>query len=93
MNKEEEPVNINNLHFLEKLPKLDQTIVINLYCDEKYSELFEYLITYYSKYIDLILKIKEINMGGREILNLITNNINIYNWYTNLDTYLKMILI
>ena len=93
MNKEEEPVNINNLHFLEKLPKLDQTIVINLYCDEKYSELFEYLITYYSKYIDLILKIKEINMGGREILNLITNNINIYNWYTNLDTYLQMILI
>lgn len=90
MNKEEEPVNINNLHFLEKLPKPEQTIVINLYCDEKYSELFEYLITYYSKYIDLILKFKEINMGGREILNLITNNINIYNWYTNLDTYLHL---
>jgi len=38
----------------------------------------------------LILKIKEINMGGREILNLVTNNINIYNWYINLDTYLHL---
>jgi hypothetical protein len=93
MNKEEEPVNINNLHFLEKLTKSEQTIVINLYCDEKYSELFEYLITHYSKYIELILKFTEINMGGREILNLVTNNINIYDWYSYLDRYLKMVIV
>ena len=83
----EQRENINTEYFLTNLPELERKEAISLYNDLNYNKLFDYLLDYYSNTIEIIIKIKRLNLTGREIMRFITNDQNIYNWYKNIDYF------
>ena len=83
----EQRENINTEYFLTNLPELERKEAISLYNDLNYNKLFDYLLDYYSNNIEIIIKIKRLDLTCREIMRFITNDQNIYNWYKNIDYF------
>jgi len=79
--------NIKTEFFLVDLPDLVRKEAIALYNDLNYNKLFDYLLDFYSKSLDNIVKIKRLDLTSGEILRFITNDQNIYNWYKNIDYF------
>jgi len=79
--------NINSDYFLTNLPELERKEAISIYNDLNYNKLFDYLLDYYSNTIEIIVKIKRLDLTSREIMRFITNDQNIYNWYKNVDLF------
>ena len=73
----EQRENINTEYFLTNLPELERKEAISLYNDLNYNKLFDYLLDYYSKKIEIIIKIKRLDLTCREIMRFITNDQNI----------------
>ena len=83
----EQRENINTEYFLTNLPELERKEAISFYNDLNYNKLFDYLLDYYSNTIEIIIKIKRLDLTCREIMRFITNDQNIYNWYKNIDYF------
>ena len=58
-----------------------------MFNERRYDELFDYLLDYYSKKIDVMAKISLMEWEGKDLIHFIINKNekNLYNWYTNLD--------
>jgi hypothetical protein len=78
---------IKNIYFFNNLPEYKKKKVLLLYHEKKYNELLDYLMNYYGKKIDLVSKIKELDVSGREILDFIINGSNPYDWYNSLINF------
>ena len=78
---------ITNTYWLESLPPTIKNKSFDLYHQKDYVHLFSCLLNYFAKSVDLVLKIKNIDLSGREILDIVTDDVKIYNWYNNLSQF------
>lgn len=78
---------IKFVYFFNKLPNFEKTKVLTMYHEKQFNKVLDYLMYYYGKKIDLICKIKEFDISGREILEFIVNGSNPYDWYKSLDNF------
>ena len=86
-NGEEKYEEIKHVYFFNNLPECVKTKVLTMYHKKHFSKLLDYLINYYGKKIDIVSKIKELDLSGREILEFIINGSNPYDWYKSLDIF------
>jgi hypothetical protein len=78
---------ITNTYWLECLPPTIKNKSFDLFHKKDYAQLFSFLLNYFAKSVDLVLKIKNIDLTGREILDIVTDDVKIYNWYNNLSQF------
>jgi len=78
---------IKNVYFFNNLPEYEKTKVLTMYHEKQFNNLLEYLMNYYGKKIDLVSKIKNLDVSGREILEFIMNGTNPYDWYKSLNNF------
>ena len=78
---------ITNMYWIESLPLIIKNKSLDLYHKKDYNKLFSFLLDYFAKSVDLVLKIKNIDLTGREILNIVTDDVKIYYWYKNLSQF------
>jgi len=78
---------ITNVYFFNALPELEKKEALILYHENMFPELFDYLIYYYGKKLDIVSKIKEMDISGREILEFVIHGAEPYDWYKNLDNF------
>lgn len=85
--EEEKYEEIKHVYFFNNLPEYEKNKALSLYHEKKFNNLIEFLINYYGKKIDLVVKIKELDISGREILQFIINGTNPYDWYKSLENF------
>ena len=78
---------ITNTYWLESLPPTMKNKSFDLFHKKDYAQLLSFLLNYFAKSVDLVLKIKNIDLTGREILDIVTDDVKIYNWYNNLSQF------
>jgi hypothetical protein len=78
---------ITNMYWFEPLPPRIKNKSLDLYHKKEFIHLFSFLLDYFAKSIELVLKIKNIDLTGREILDIVTDDVKIYNWYDNLSQF------
>ena len=78
---------ITNMYWLESLPPRIKNKSLDLYHKKDFIHLFSFLLDYFAKSVELVLKIKNIDLTGREILNIVTDDTKIYDWYKNLSQF------
>ena len=61
-----------------------KTVVLVIYNDNNYIELYDKLIDYFSKDIDIVSKLKKHDLTGKEILLFIVSGDKPYEWYANI---------
>ena len=86
-NGEEKYEEIQNVYFFNNLPEYEKTKVLALYHKKHFTKLLDYLMNYYGKKIDIVSKIKALDVSGREILEFIVNGTNPYDWYNSLNNF------
>jgi len=85
--EEEKYEEIKHVYFFNNLPEYEKNKALSLYHEKKFNNLIEFLINYYGKKIDLVVKIKKLDISGREILQFIINGTNPYDWYKSLENF------
>lgn len=85
--EEEKYEEIKHVYFFNNLPEYEKNKALSLYHEKKFNNLIDFLINYYGKKIDLVVKIKELDISGREILQFIINGTNPYDWYKSLENF------
>jgi hypothetical protein len=84
---EEKYEEIKYIYFFNHLPEYEKNKALSLYHGKEFNNLFYFLINYYGKKIDLIVKIKQLDISGSEILQFIINGSNPHDWYKSLETF------
>lgn len=85
--EEEKYEEIKHVYFFNNLPEYEKNKALSLYHEKKFNNLIDFLINYYGKKIDLVVKIKELDISGPEILQFIINGTNPYDWYKSLENF------
>lgn len=85
--EEEKYEEIKHVYFFNNLPEYEKNKALSLYNEKKFNNLIDFLINYYGKKIDLVVKIKKLDISGREILQFIINGTNPYDWYKSLENF------
>ena len=85
--EEEKYEEIKHVYFFNNLPEYEKNKALSLYHEKKFNNLIDFLINYYGKKIDLVVKIKELDISGPEILQFIINGTNPYDWYKSLEIF------
>ena len=78
---------ITNVYFFNNLPEYQKGKVLTMYHEKKFNELLDYLMNYYGKKMEIVSKIKNLDVSGREILEFIINGENPYDWYKALNHF------
>ena len=86
--EEEKYEEIKHVYFFNNLPECEKNKALSLYHEKKFNNLLDFLINYYGKKIDLVVKIKGLDISGREILQFIINGTNPYDWYKSLQNFI-----
>ena len=84
---DEKSSEVNLEHSFNFISKLHRNEFLKLYNDSHYSLLFEKLIDYFSKDIDMAAKLKKYDLNGKEILQFITQGNKPYEWYNNIKYF------
>lgn len=86
---EEEKEGINNFYMFHYISQTKRVLIEELYQEGRYKELFDYLLDFFSKKMDIMAKLKEMDMTGRELIGFIINehDKNIYNWSNTLNSF------
>jgi hypothetical protein len=56
---------------------------LQLFNDNKYGDLYEYLMTFFGKKLDIVAYVKGLDLTGREMLEFITLGDDPFSWYNN----------
>lgn len=80
-------IEIHDYHF-NSIRKDIKINLLDLLKNEDYYQIFEILKDYYSKDIDIICKLKNFSISGRELLEMIMEEKNPYLWINTLNTFL-----
>jgi hypothetical protein len=81
---DEQRADINVEHCFNFISKIHREKFLNLYNDNNYIELYDKLIDYFSKDIDIVSKLKKHDLTGKEILLFIVSGDKPYEWYANI---------
>jgi hypothetical protein len=87
INGDETYEEIKNVYFFNCLPEYEKKKALIMYHEKIYNELLDYLMNYYGKKIDLVSKIKDLDISGREILEFIVTTSNLYDWSKTLNNF------
>jgi hypothetical protein len=87
INGDETYEEIKNVYFFNCLPEYEKIKALQMYHEKKFNELLDYLMNYYGKKIDLVSKIKSLDISGREILEFIVTTSNLYDWSKTLNNF------
>lgn len=87
INGDETYEEIKNVYFFNCLPEYEKRKALQMYHEKKFNELLDYLMNYYGKKIDLVSKIKSLDISGREILEFIVTTSNLYDWSKTLNNF------
>jgi len=86
---EEKYEEISYLYFFNNLPEYEKKKAVSIYHEKQFDSLFNFLIEYYGKKIDVVSKLKELDLSGSEILEFIVNGSNPYDWHKELDQFFR----
>ena len=78
---------VKNVYFFNNLPEDEKNKAFSMYHKKDFNNLFDFLINYYGKKIDIVSKIKYLDISGREILLFIINGSNPYDWYKSMNNF------
>jgi sRNA-binding regulator protein Hfq len=82
---EEKITEFANFNFL---PKLLQKSALEYYHARDFRALYDYILTCFSKPINVAAKIRQLDLNGREILEcIIADKKNIYDWFKNASLF------
>ena len=71
-----------------QLPHLYRQMFIELFKEKEYSLLYDLLFNYSASELDVLAKLKEMEMSGEELLTFITMDEDPYKWYNALNSLL-----
>ena len=78
---------INIDHWFNFIAKPYKEEFFKLYTDANYNDLYDKLINYFSKDIDVLSKLKKLDLSGKEILSFIVYGDKPYEWYKNIKDF------
>jgi hypothetical protein len=81
---DEQRADINVEYCFNFISKIHREKFLKLYNDNNYIELYDKLIDYFSKDIDVAGKLKKHDLTGKEILLFIVSGDKPYEWYANI---------
>jgi hypothetical protein len=84
---DEQQAEINMEHSFNFISKPNREVCIKLYNDNKYIELYDKLIDYFSRDIGIAGKLKNHDLSGKEILQFIVYGDKPYEWYSNVKHF------
>jgi len=87
-NGDEKREEINVEYCFNFIRKLHREEYLTLYRSDKYGELFDRLIDYFSRDIDILSNLKKLDLTGKELLQFITHGNKPYEWYNNIRHFL-----
>jgi hypothetical protein len=70
-------------YIFNELPKFYREMFTDLLKEKEYDLLYELLFNYTATQLDIVVKMKEIDMSGEELLTFITLDEDPYKWYNN----------
>jgi hypothetical protein len=87
---EEKKEDINNIHIFGYIPYNKRVYFEEKFGDGHYRELFDYLINFFSKKMEIVVKLKGYDFTGRELLGFIINEHekNMYTWIDTLNYFI-----
>jgi hypothetical protein len=85
--------NNNNNHIpnFKNLPLIYQGLFDDLYNQDDYSLLNELFSNYLASELEIIINLKNIELSGEQMLQMITNDDDPYKWYDNLVNIMKLV--
>ena len=87
---DEKPEDIKNIHIFAYVSHTKRIFIEEKFKEGNYRELFDYLIDFFSKKMEIIVKIKKIDLTGAELIRFVINEKeeDMYNWYNNLNYFI-----
>ena len=85
---DEEKLN-NYLYIFRYISKTKQKIVEDKFKQGLFREVFDYLIDFFSVKMETLVKIKQLDLTGKELIQFVINEHeeDMYNWYDNLNYF------
>jgi hypothetical protein len=77
-----------NQYIFSQIEKEKREHMIQLFENKKYNMLFDELIKYYSREVDIYARLKQLDLSGEEILRFIIADPNPYNWTDQLRHFI-----
>jgi hypothetical protein len=77
-----------NIYFFNDLPYAYREMFTDLYKEKEYSTVCEVLFHYCAKQLDVLARLKNMDISGEEILQFITADVDPYKWYNNINLFL-----
>jgi hypothetical protein len=87
INGDEKYENINIDYSFNFFPSHCKQEFLKLYHDKYFQQLYDKIIDYFSKDMDIVAKLKKYDISGKEILLFITHGNNPYEWYNNIKQF------
>jgi len=91
-NDNEQEPNNNRAPNFKNLPLIYHGLFDDLYNQRDYSLLNELFSNYLASELEIIINLKNVEMRGEQMLQIITDNDDPYKWYDNLVNIMKLIL-
>ncbi len=86
----EENKDVMNIYIFAFVPYNKRAHLEEKYKNECYREIFDYLMNFFSKKMDIVVKLKEYDFTGRELMGFIINEYekNLYKWIDTLNYFI-----
>jgi hypothetical protein len=86
----EENKDVMNIYIFAFVPYNKRAHLEEKYKNECYREIFDYLMDFFSKKMDIVVKLKEYDFTGRELIGFIINEYekNLYKWIDTLNYFI-----
>lgn len=87
---EEKKADIMNIYIFAFVPYNKRAHLEEKFKNECYREIFDYLMDFFSKKMDIVVKLKEYDFTGRELMGFIINEYekNLYKWIDTLNYFI-----
>ena len=87
---DEKSEDIKNIHIFAYVSHTKRIFIEEKFKEGNYRELFDYLIDFFSKKMEIIVKLKKIDLTGAELIRFVINEKeeDMYNWYNNLNYFI-----
>ena len=83
---EQQPLaDIAGLYMFNELPSLYRRMFMDLYKEKEYDLLYELLFNYSASQLEIMCKLKKVDMTGEELLTFITLNEDPYKWHNAIN--------
>jgi len=76
---------IAGLYMFNELPSLYRRMFMDLYKEKEYDLLYELLFNYSASQLEIMCKLKKVDMTGEELLTFITLNEDPYKWHNAIN--------